>query len=140
VSCTITDIADAVVAEMNGHAFAQSFAAVRGYVPIYSLEQMASLHVTVVPKTTTLQPHSRASVQMDVSVDIAVQQRVADDAAADVLMALVEEIADFFRQRRLASVAAVWVSAENNPIYSPEHLAEKRVFTSVLTLTWRRWR
>jgi hypothetical protein len=29
------------------------------------------------------------------------------------------------------------VRCENVPIYSPEHLAEKRVFTAVVTLTYR---
>ena len=32
---------------------------------------------------------------------------------------------------------AVWVSITNEPVYAPEHLVEQRVFTSVLTLTYR---
>jgi hypothetical protein len=53
-------------------------------------------------------------------------------------MALVEEIADFFRLRRLTSYPdAIWVRTDNVPVYAPEHLEEFRQFTSVLTLTFR---
>jgi hypothetical protein len=53
-------------------------------------------------------------------------------------MELVEEIADFFKQRRLdAYPQAVWVKTENAPIYAAEHMDELRQFTSVLTLTFR---
>ena len=32
---------------------------------------------------------------------------------------------------------AVWVRTANEPIYAADHLAEQRLFTSVLTLTYR---
>jgi hypothetical protein len=33
--------------------------------------------------------------------------------------------------------SAMWVKTENLPIYSPEHLETKQVFTSLLTFTFR---
>ena len=57
-------------------------------------------------------------------------------AEIDSLMGLVQEVAEFVRATgRFGD--AVWVSTENTPIYSQEHLGELGQFTSVLTLTLR---
>jgi hypothetical protein len=62
----------------------------------------------------------------------------ADAAELDGLTHLTEQIADFFRLRRLSGMPqAIWSKTENVPVYSPEHLEQKQVFTSVLTLTFR---
>ena len=137
----IPDIAQAVVDEMNDaeSAFSMPFEAVRAYVPKYDLAEMGVLHVTVIPRSSESEQLTRSDVQEDVVIDIAVQQKVlpTDLDAIDDLMALVREIDRFFRLRTLEAVEASWVKSENNPIYSPEHLKEKSLFTSVLSLTYR---
>jgi hypothetical protein len=76
-------------------------------------------------------------------VDIAMQKKLtsAPDVAndeVDPLMDLTEQIADFFRLRRLDNLpAAGWVSTHHDPIYAPDHMDELRVFTSVITLSFR---
>jgi len=132
-----TDIADAVVAELNTGSFSQAFTARRMYLPAFDLKDMKTLHVTAVPRAIDSQAASRSLIQQDVQVDVAVQQKVDSDAQIDVLMVLVEEIGDRFRNRMLAGLNAVWIKMENNPIYSPEHLDQLQQFTSVLTLTFR---
>jgi len=132
-----TDIADAVVAELNTGAFSQAFTARRMYLPAFDLKDMKTLHVTVVPRAIDSQVASRSTIQQDVQVDVAVQRMVESDAEIDALLLLVEEIGDRFRNRMLAGLNAVWVRMENNPIYSPEHLDQLHQFTSVLTLTFR---
>ena len=137
---TIVDIADAVVAELNSGTFSQAMEAVRLYRPQFDLAEMATLHVTVVPKAVETSGASRAGMQYDVSVDVAVQKKLTTESNAeiDVLMGLVEEIADFFRLRRLEQYQnAMWLRTENDPAWSPGHLEELRQFTSVLTLTFR---
>jgi len=137
---TITDIADAVVADLNGHTFSQSLTAVRYYRPVFDLGEMQTLHVSVVPKGVTIERADRSRNQYDFAIDVAVQKKFesGDAAELDPLMSLVEEIADFFRLRRLASYPdAIWVRTDNVPVYAPEHLEEFRQFTSVLTLTFR---
>ena len=136
----IADIADAVVTELNAHMFSQAVAAARAYLPRYDLAEMKDLHVTVVPKGVEIDVSSRTLAQHDYSIDIAVQKRLSGDDQSDMdgLMGLVEEVADFFRQRRLAAYPnAVWARTENMPIYAPEHMEQMRQFTSVLTLTFR---
>jgi len=75
-----------------------------------------------------------------VQIDIGVQKKLGKDLDAEVpvLCGLVDEIAAFLKRRPLqATPYAVWVRSANEPIYAPEHLAEQRVFTSILTVTYR---
>jgi hypothetical protein len=137
---TVTDIADAVAAELNGHTFSQPFEAKRYYRPLFDLAAMSALHVSVVPKGVSAERMDRSRHQEEYQVDVAVQKKVEalDNATLDLLAGLVEEIGLFLRDRRLAACpAAVWLRTENVPIYAPEHLDELRQFTSVLTLTFR---
>lgn len=139
----ITIIADAVVTELNGApsgTFAQAFTAARHYRPQFDLAELKTVRVSVVPKGIGITGLMRSANQHDVSIDVAVQKKVnpADAAELDGLMLLTEQIADFFRLRRLAALPqALWTKTDNLPVYSPEHLEQKQVFTSVLTFTFR---
>jgi hypothetical protein len=138
---TIADIADAVVTALNGApdgAFSQAFTAARAYLPVFDLKEMKDLHVTVVPKGVELAAVGRGTIQRDVQIDVAVQQKLSacDSSEIDALMELVQQIDGFIRSAgRMAGAA--WVKTENVPIYSQEHLTELRQFTSVLTVTLR---
>jgi len=140
MTAALLQVADAVVAGLNAASLSMPVAAARAYQPVFDLAEMKTLHVTVVPKGLEQELTSRGSTPRDVKVDVAVQKKLqaADAAEIDPLMQLVEEIAAFFKLRRLAHYPqAVWVKTENVPIYSQEHLAELRQFTSVLTFTFR---
>ena len=136
----ITDVAQAVTDELNGATFSQPFTAERQYLPVFELPDMKVLHVTVAPRGIAISALDRGRCQHDVQIDIAVQKKITTDTPAEIdpLMALVQEIADFFKLRQLVSLpAAVWIKTENAPIYALEHLQELRQFTSVLTLTFK---
>lgn len=136
----ITDIADAVAAEINAGSFSQPVDAKREYLPHFDLEDMQTLRVTVVPKSVTTLPGGRGHNQHDYAIDVAVQRKLetADNAEIDALMTLVDEVGDHFRFKRLSSYPnAMWLKTENQPVYAQEHLQEMRQFTSVLTLTFR---
>ncbi len=135
----ITDVADAVVTALNAATLSQSVTSVRFYRPVFELAQLKTLRVSVVPKKIEISSFSRSANQYDVGIDIAVQKKLdtGDNAEIDPLMALVDEIGEFFRLKRLDSVAAIWIKTENAPVYALEHLEQQRVFTSVLTFTFR---
>jgi len=140
---TILNIADAVVAELNGGSFSMSFTAMRTYIPRFDLADMTTLRVTVVPKGLEIAASSRGRDQHDYRLDIGVQQKFSEGDAAelDPLMGLVEELADHFRGLVLdTEPEAACVVVENGPIYAQEHMREGRLFTSILTLTFRTWR
>jgi len=150
------DIADAVVKALNeapaetftsdivddgdDGKLVRSFTAVRYYLPVFTLEDMKTLHVSVVPKSVAEQIDTRNTTQGEYQVDIAVQKQAdpSDLAEIDSLAAFVQEIADFFRFKRLENYeSALWVATLNQPIYSAEHLEKMHQFTSVLTLTFQ---
>ena len=136
----IVAVADAVVAELNYATFSQTFQAERWYAPRRALGELTSLAVSVVPAGLTVQAGSRAQSQEEVSIDVAVQQKLTQESLAhlDPLLALTEEIAAHFRGKRLTPFPeAVWVKTEFPAIYAPEHLDQFRVFTSVIRLTFR---
>ena len=141
----ITEIADAVTTELNTAApgtLTQSFTAVRKVLPFYELQDLVGLKVTVVPKAVEITGSTRSASQYDFAIDIGIQKKLAPGSDPDSevvsLGAVVDQIAEYLRQRKLAAAPfAAWVSTINDPVYAPEHLLEKRVFTSVLTLPYR---
>ena len=143
----IATMTDAVVAELNapGTSFEGQFTAQRHYRPRFEIEagDLDDLRVTVVPRGITIEKATRAGDVHEVQIDVAVQKRLPPEAEAgpqaiDALMTIVQEIADHMRGRRLSTFDdAAWRRIENDPIYAVDHLDELRVFTSVLTLTYR---
>jgi hypothetical protein len=139
----LVDIAEAVTEALKADTFSLPFVPQRLYRPDFELADMKELHVSVVPRGLEMSAADRALTQDDVRIDVAVQKKLSADSAddkaeLDALMALVEEVAGFLRQRRLAGAPnAAWVRTENEPVYSAEHLGELRQFTSVLTVTYR---
>ncbi|MGC9455257.1 MAG: hypothetical protein ACP5HU_10390 [Phycisphaerae bacterium] len=136
----VIDIADAVVAELAGGFFCEEITPQRRVLPDFELAELAELRVTVVPKATEIAGGTRSVCRYDVQVDIGIQKKLGTDLDAEVaaLCGLTDEIAEFLRKRPLAAAPwAAWVGIANEPVYAPEHLAEQRAFTSVLTVTYR---
>jgi len=137
---TVIDIADAVVAELADGTFSQGVSPVRRVLPEYDLAALTELRVTVVPKQLATEGASRTLSQHDYGIDVGIQKKLGKDLDSEVagLCTLVEEIAEFLTRRTLQAMPqAVWVRSSNDPIYAPDHLADQRTFTSVLTLTYR---
>jgi hypothetical protein len=141
---TTIQIADAVVSELNGHTFSQPFRAVRAYLPEYKLEDMGTLHVTIVPAEFLGEPSDRSRDREEHKLHVAIQQRFRPEdgavplASLDGLVALSEEIRDFLRNQQLADYPqARRIKTENKPIYDPKHLSEYNQFTGLLAFTYQ---
>lgn len=135
----IVDVAEAVKDELNAHEFSIEFVAVRRYQPVFDLKDISDVVVSVVPRRKRTEPASRGAVQDTVEIDIAVQQKIqpGNNGLPDALMDLVEEISDFFKQRRLTEYpGAAWTGVENQPVFHPGHIRKLGQFTSVLTLAY----
>ena len=136
----VIDIADAVVAELAGGQFSQPIDPQRLVLPAFDLPSLSQLRVSVVPRAVEISASSRITSQHDVQIDIGIQKKLGKDLDEEIatLCSLVDEIAAFLQRRTLAAAPhAIWVRTANEPIYAPQHLAEQRVFTSVLTVTYR---
>ena len=136
----LSDIAQAVVDALNAapQPFAEAFTAVRSYRPQFDLEDMTMLHVTVVPRTRDGSTPSRGTAQDKIVIDVAVQKRldekIGDVGQIDALIDLTERIADFLATAG-PYAGARWVSDENAPVYSREHLTSLHQFTTVVSIT-----
>lgn len=133
----IVELAERVKDLLNATVFTEDFTATRQYLPRFDLDNLKTLAVTVVPRTLETAMLTRARDQHEIAVDVAVQQRVnaEDNDTIDALLNLVQQIADALNRTTLDDY--VWQGTVNDPIYAPDHLYEKRVFTSVLTVTYR---
>jgi hypothetical protein len=135
----ITDIADAVVEELNGNEFSQDFTAERLYLPTLLLEEMGTdLYVTVVVRGLETTAAARGDVtEKKIKIDIAVRKKltkIEEDDETDDLVDLTQEIVDYLRPIGMFSTARCYL-IENNPVYVPEHMGTMRQFTSVITMS-----
>ncbi len=88
----IIDIADSVVAQINGATLSQPVVAARFYQPRFGVEEMQALHVSVVPRSITNKTLDRTHDTFDYMIDVAVQKRTDGSLGSlDALMNLVEE-------------------------------------------------
>ncbi|HOM77316.1 MAG TPA: hypothetical protein PLE88_12455 [Anaerohalosphaeraceae bacterium] len=134
------DIADAIVTELAGNNFSEPLVVTRRVLPEYEIAELKALTFTVVPKSVEIINITRQSSSFDVAIDIGIQQKIGKDTDAEAtrLSGIVTEVVSFLNRRKLAGFpAAVFVSIANEPVYAPEHLSEKRLFTSILTLTYK---
>jgi hypothetical protein len=138
---TIAAIADAVAAHINSGTYSRPVAAERMYQPAFTLEDLKDLRVSAVPRTVGISAASRDSSTFECVIDVGVQQKLpaeAEEDEIDALLDLVEEIADRLRLTRLPGAPeAAWAGIAHEPVVSSEALEQHRVFTSVLSVTYR---
>ena len=118
----------------------QALIAERKVLPVFEIKDLAELKVTVVPKSLELEPITRGATQRQFQIDIGVQKKITGDAdtqATDLIM-LVDEMVSYLQKRSLdTKPAAVWVKSTNEPVYDRVHLSQERVFTSLITVSYR---
>ncbi len=140
----IADLADAIVTELNAATFSQEFAAIRKWLAKWTLPQLATLRVSVVPGPATYETASRGQDDERHEMDIAVQKKIDPDtnSEVDALVKFMEEIIAHFRAKRLTagSTNAICVIRSLIPgaeaAVAREHLEDKRTFTGVIRTTW----
>jgi hypothetical protein len=128
------------VDELNNTTFTESFTARRSVLPEHDLQDLKNLTVSVVPRSVEIHAVTRQSHSFDIAVDVGIQQKVGKDTEADVLRlsGLVSEVVFYLARKSLDNATwARFVSIVNEPIYAPDHLSEQRLFTSVITITYK---
>jgi hypothetical protein len=149
VAAEILAIADAVVAALNGHTFSAPYnaplGAVRAYVPVYELEDLAALKVTVVPRGVSGELAVIARDrrrQMGYQVDVAAQKRVEgmNPADIDALVLLGEEVADFLFKTPLTGVTPSAVMLLPTVVPDADQLEQLHTVTVVASVTYRSFR
>jgi len=147
-----TDIADAVVAQLNEASLSHDFTAVRKHQPQKKRSDAGTLAVTVIPFGWTMQSHAdRSRTQDDYTVDVVVQKSIAptaagehDEDALDEMDALVEEIAGHLKDNRRPGTysTACWIRLETLPEaesgYVRSHLETSHEYVGIVRATYRR--
>lgn len=131
-------VAEAVRSEIDAGSFSQPIAAQRTWLPRYEPGQLIDTQVAVVPSGEKIVQATRVKNAHEVTLDVSVMRRVTDDAGADELSRLVEELADHLRLKRLTDFeAAIWSGTELYVTHSRQHLQEQNVFLSVFRVKYR---
>lgn len=145
MAAIIIEIADAVVSELNEVVvpvrFSQTFTAQRLPVPIIDMDSMGTdLFVTVIPSVIpSISNETRTASKRDYQIDIVIQKKVSDlNSEIDPLVLLAEEFCNYFERINLDG--SVCIEVGNDPVVLADHLRQMGVFTSVVTLKFRKIR
>jgi len=141
-------VADAVAAELNAGEFSQEFTAVRGYQSDTELEDMATLHVDVVPVTPDPAVEARFSAGCRNQVDVAIRKRFEGDdidgdtgrvlnATLDAMLLLEQELYLYLLNKNLAGyAAAAYLETTIRTAWIPEHVKRLNQFTGIIRTTY----
>ena len=136
----LVEAATAVETALNAGTFSLAFTAVRKYRPVYQLEDMGTLHVTVAGSEIEITTPARGVRRYELRVDVGVQLKPEADTneLLDPLSDLLEEIVNHFAGLEvLPDTDICWVGAVNSPAYSYEHLDRWGQFTGVAGLLFK---
>ena len=148
----IVTLADEVTEILNAKAgsWSQSFVAQRMYQPKRELEDTDTLRVTTAIAAWRVAPDNRAEWSNEFDIDIGIQFRAgpkSGDQATnkfDELLLLVQQITDYFEDNRPPIAACplteIQYGGPAGAPYVPEHIEKLTQFTSVIRLTFTKWR
>ena len=136
----ITDIADAIVAELNAATFSQPVTAARHYLPQFELPGTASAARDGRPQSAVVLAAARSVAEPG-----RLQPRRGGSAEVRDAKRTPTSIRCWTWSRRSPTTFggggwpafpdAAWIKTELTVLYAPDHLDELRQFTSVVTLT-----
>jgi hypothetical protein len=135
----VTQIAQAVVTELKNNVanFSIPFEPEMLVLPSFEAADLQTLRVSVVPRTLEMECVSRGSSKYTIGIDIGFQRRMEGTPEETVAKIghLVDEVTQFLKETTLSHFpAAQWLGVLNDPVYVPEHLQQKRTFTSILNV------
>ena len=103
------------------------------FAPEFDLKGIKEKRIVVVPAGIETKPNARDYLEDRLKVQVGLLKKCTEDDVP----ALVREVVSIGRRFLHKWVARVrCVKAECNPLYSPEHLRERRQFTGVVELTF----
>jgi hypothetical protein len=144
----VMDIVDAVAALLNAPptgfpAFVLGFQAQVAFQPLFDLKELQTLQVTCVAAEENDTMLLRQSSQLDVAVDVGVQKHMASVAEGRQLMALAYQFKTLLKLPAGLVFTfpdgshASWIGMTSRPLWHPDQMLHKNVFTRVLCFTYR---
>lgn len=130
-------IANAMVDAITEAALLQTVTAARRYVVDFDLKEMTTARVSMVPSAVREAMQSRGTDVIEIDIDVAVQKRAITSEECDALMALTDQIVALFRFVDIGDDTAKNTAVDRRFIYDQEGLQDKRLFTSIATMTFK---
>jgi hypothetical protein len=98
-----------------------------------------TLKVSIVPKELDNEPASRNQDTNEYKIDIGIQKKIDDiELEVPTLLIFVKEVLNYIKRKKLPTTPeAHYVSLQNKPIYDVKQLDESKVFTTVITVTYK---
>jgi hypothetical protein len=142
---TAIDAADAVKTVLNAAAGSPAaYAAIRVYVPAFTLEECKTLRVAVMPHTDAWILASRNQYENNLAVDVGVYKLVTGNPATeeanpeiDALVTQTKTLARLFGPGKIVSSSLKWIETLNDPVYDRDRLRSEHIFASLITLTFK---
>jgi hypothetical protein len=137
-----TQLADDLVTALNAQTFSQDVNASRYLLPMFQLEELTTLKVSVIPRGRNKQLMSRSSNQLIHNIEIGIQQRmddVNDSTETDPIGLLVEEIEDYLLGLEVngATCTEVMNVLADDSIFAKEHIQSNKVWTTVIVASFQ---
>lgn len=135
----VADLADALALAIGSQVFSREITVARKCVPAEDLRDLDGIQVTIVPRGVAIANAARSRLSHEITVDIAIQRKLPGVLPVDVdpMMDLTQELVDYVTRLRLADLPELsWLRVANTPIWAADHLQSKRLFTSVITVTY----
>lgn len=143
----IQEITKALTEQISAGTFTAAYptvTAVRDYLPNYDLEQLHDLRITVLPRELEVATASRGTEDHAYGVAIVIAKRTGGTTQeVDDLLEFVEELIRKIRSGTLPESAEnpwpagiSWKAVAIDPMWSQEHLSERRVFFTAVSLTY----
>jgi len=139
-------VADEVVTLLNARFPSESdmaFTASRVAIVRFDVADLDAITVSVIPRSSASEYITRGAVGRELGVDVAVQKRLGQESdtvtEVDSLSSLAETVRAYLMANpKLSALGDVRLTAaEMDPLYFQNHLLEKSVFTSVISLTYQ---
>jgi hypothetical protein len=131
------DLANAVLAKLNAASWSQAFTATLAWVPEFDKKDLSTLRVTVTPLGYTQVRATRAKVEEDHQVGIAVQKSISSESDVAALVYLLQELGDWFIWNAPPTyTTAKPVTGEYIPA-DRDRLKVDRVFLGTITLNYK---
>lgn len=143
----ISQLTESLAARLSAAEYTTAYpslVAQKAYLPYYDNEQMTALRVSVIPREVDITMKVRGAEQHIYAVSIVLAKRTdGSPAQVDDLLALVEKICDLLRADAMPQAPGhpwpdglSWMGLSLDPVWSQEHLEERRIFFTAITVQY----
>lgn len=143
----ISQLTESLAARLSAAEYTTAYPSIvaqKAYLPYYDGDQMTALRVSVLPREVEVTLKNRGAEQHVYTLSVVIAKRTdGSTGQVDALLSLVERVCDLIRSDAMPQVAAhpwpagaQWWSLSLDPVWSQEHLEERRIFFTAINVQY----